>query len=33
MIKEYVFVTVSLIDELEKINASIKKFCNLYKVF
>ena len=33
MINEYVFVTVSLIDELEKVNESIKKFSNLYKVF
>ena len=33
MLKEYVFVTVSLIDELEKINKSILKLSNLYKVF
>ena len=33
MIKKYVFVTVSLIDNLRQVTLSVKKFCKLYDVY
>ena len=33
MIKNYVFVTVSLIDNLEQVSLSVKKFYKLYDIY